>query len=277
MMMKKLYKSLIFVCLAVMLSCSEEAEEVTGDDQEPPPETAIHVPADHATIQAAIDAADDGDSVVVADGIYKGEGNRDIQFRGKSITLVSENGPGATIIDCEGTVDALHIGFNFSSTDESGTVIDGFTVRNGYSAQGSGVLLKSASPTIKNCVFINNIGTVSGGAVRLKASSARFVNCTFVRSSAPVGAAVLMIATSRPEFENCIIASSTGGEVVTCSDTYSGATFTCSDLFGNEGGNWVGCLTDQANDNGNMSMDPMFCDPDAGDFGLQGDSPCVGA
>ena len=61
----------------------------------------IHVPADRPTIQGGIGAASDGDTVLVADGIYTGWGNRDIDLMGKAITVRSENGPENCIIDCE--------------------------------------------------------------------------------------------------------------------------------------------------------------------------------
>jgi len=57
---------------------------------------------DYPTIQAAIDAASDYDVVVVADGNYTGEGNKNLDFGGKAITLRSQNGPEKCIIDCEG-------------------------------------------------------------------------------------------------------------------------------------------------------------------------------
>jgi len=68
-------------------------------------EDTIHVPFDQPTIQAGIIAASDDDTVLVADGIYTGEGNRDIDFLGKLITVQSEHGAESCIIDCEGSED----------------------------------------------------------------------------------------------------------------------------------------------------------------------------
>ena len=272
-MMSGLIRGLVLAGLVLLVyGCGED--DVTGDDSQAT-RSGISVPADQPTIQAAIEAARPSDTVWVADGVYSGAGNRDIMFNGKWVVLISENGPASTIIDCRAEEEDQHFGFSFSSTDESKTVIEGFTIQNGFSAQGSAVSLKSASPTFRNCVFYNNAGTVSGGAVRCKAASPRFVNCTFVANSAPVGATILLIATANPEFENCIVSLSTGGEAVTCSDTFSSATFRCSNIFDNEGGDWVGCLSGQESVNGNMSLNPMFCEPEAEDFGLQSESPCA--
>lgn len=75
-------------------------------------ETAVmrHVPTEYPSIQLGIDAASNGDTVILSDGIYTGNGNRDINFNSKSITVTSENGPDNCIIDCEGKDGGLFSG-----------------------------------------------------------------------------------------------------------------------------------------------------------------------
>ncbi len=90
----------------------------------------IRVPWNYPTIQQAIDAAQTGDTVLVSDGIYTGEGNKNLDFKGKKITVTSLNGPASTIIDCEGSGRA----FYFHSGETPDSVLSRFTIRNGAPA-----------------------------------------------------------------------------------------------------------------------------------------------
>jgi len=79
-----------------------------------------------------------GDIVVVADGVYTGPGNRDLNFNSKLITVRSEFGPENCIIDPNGTPSEPHRAFYFSSLENNGAVVDGFTIRGGYAEEFGG-------------------------------------------------------------------------------------------------------------------------------------------
>ena len=70
---------------------------------------------DAPTIAAAVDSADySNDIIELADGIYTGEGNRDVQNLGKWVMIRSQSGdPEACIIDCQGSAEDRHFGFRF--------------------------------------------------------------------------------------------------------------------------------------------------------------------
>lgn len=114
----------------------------------------IRVPSDQPTIQAGIDAAAPGDVVEVANGVYSGPGNRDIDFRGKEIILRSSNGARKCTLNCVGESGSRHRAFYFHKGEAESSVVDGFTIVNGYADQNGGAIrLVGASPTIRNCVF----------------------------------------------------------------------------------------------------------------------------
>jgi hypothetical protein len=131
------------------------------------PADTILVPADQPTIQAGIDAAVNGDTVLVADGTYTGDGNRDIDFLGKAITVRSEHGPERCIIDIQGSETDQHRGFIFQTGERRDAVLQGFTIRGGnlVSGQesGAGLECRYSSPTIRENLITGNLAMFGGG------------------------------------------------------------------------------------------------------------------
>ncbi len=357
----------------------------------------------YATIQAAIDAADSADVIELADGVFRGDGNRDISYRGKAITVRSQSGnPEDCVIDCEGSADDMHYGSIFANGETATSVLEGLTVRGAYGVTGSAVVCSDASPTIYNCRFEENRAEV-GGAIYCSHASPAMLNCVFVADSASASGGAIASAHGSPHLRDCtftqnwageaggaircfydegtvladltliqnragevgggmsledvtlmqvsgciltendaaggggihtagdvsisfttlaentaelagaaimhlggplnvtnctlsdnaspyaaglsvggsgrvivsqtIIAFASEGLAVLCAGTAS-IQLTCCDLYGNAGGNWTSCIEDQRDAYGNLSADPLFCDPEQGDYSLARTSPC---
>jgi len=178
----------------------------------------IHVPAEQLTIQSGIDAAQNGDTVLVDDGIYKGEGNVNLDFKGKRITLKSKNGADATVIDCEKKLETR--GFIFQNEETDASVLDGFTIKNGNQKFGGGIYLITSSPIIKNCVIDSNQSIPGGGGgIDCNHSDPIIIDCRITRN---FGGGIFIIGNSehkgvilkepltQPTLKNCTIAENTG-------------------------------------------------------------------
>lgn len=170
---------------------------------------AIHyVPGDYATIQAAIDASQDSDTVILAPQTYTGIGNRNISFKGKKITVSSTDPQdagvvAATVIDCQGAAR----GFVFNMAEGADSKLMGVTIKNGYSFLGGGIYCyNNSSPLISNCVIVSNSGGF-GGAITCAnpGSSPRIVNCQIKANSAMVGGGGIYCNGASPTVEGCVI------------------------------------------------------------------------
>jgi predicted outer membrane repeat protein len=189
----------------------------------------VHPDGVTGTIQDAIDILDSGDTIIAKPGTYKGPGNRGIDFEGKAITLRSEGGAEATIIDCEWGDPA----FSFHSGEGSNTVVDGFTmtrapgciVCSGSSptivnciltgnvgGQGGGIYCNQGSPTIVSCLIHDNVATEGGGIFCVNYSDPVIVLCTIYTNLADYGAGIYCWGYSDPIIAGCWITLNTAGD-----------------------------------------------------------------
>jgi hypothetical protein len=178
----------------------------------------IRVPADQPTIQAGIDGASIGDTVLVAPATYTGPSNKNLDFRAKNIVLRSESGPNATIIDCEG----VGRGFFLAGGLTNAAVISGVTVINGNSGAGNegggGMIVLGCSPTIVDCNFADNwarstSNSGGGGGIAFYSSFSAVSRCSFMRNEAqgdplPIGGAVAA-QSSQLAVTDCIFSDNT--------------------------------------------------------------------
>ena len=217
----------------------------------------LFVPSEYKTIQAAVDDANDSDTVIVADGTYTGNGNRDIDFKGKAITVMSETGPENCIIDCQGGPPPKQpgCGFIFTKGEDANSVLDGFTITNGYNGCGSGfgrcgaIRCLKSSPTITNCIIRDNIGTAGGGIFCEFKSSPTIINCIIIGNKARgngLGCGICCTAWSSPTITDCIISGNSakrGGGIycgVESSPTITNCTISGNSAFESGGGLYCG-------------------------------------
>jgi hypothetical protein len=203
------------------------------------------------------------DTVLVADGIYTGLDNKDIDFSFKNITVRSVNGPESCIIDLQND------GRGFLMLWGETSVIDGFTIMNGFStSNGVGVACWWCSSIISNCIIKNNSGPQWGAGIDIRPSSAHseIINTIFSGNHTTTGGSAVSIYQGTATITNCTFVGNTGGRSViagTANTTITnsivwnnrdrsnnlatiGGIVTFSDV---EGGNEI---------DGNIDSDPLF-------------------
>ncbi len=147
-----------------------------------------------------------------------------------------------------------------------------------HAANSGGVLACGAGPVVlEECVFLGSRNAVSssltGATVRV-AGSVEIRGCSFVGTT--LGGDLALQPGAAVVVANTIVAFSVAQQPrVLCSDSPPNIEVSCTDVFGNAGGDWSGCLSGLEGETGNLSADPLFCGLPADDLHLDGTSPCV--
>lgn len=257
---------------------------------------------DFPTIQAALNVAQDGDVVMLEDGVYRWPGNRDLEIY-TDVVIRSVNGAEDCIIECDGSEAEPHRAFILQ--DEADPTIIGLTVRNGWHLEGGAARLGFGHYQFIDCVFMENAAGSGGGAFQVEdggvlmlercvfshntaadrggailgttGAEIQVSETTFVRNGAPLGGALYLESGATLDVQQSVLAFGLQGGAY--ADNYGGgASFSCTDVFGNRGGDWTGGMGAPGAD-GNLCVDPLLADPmaDFPDVGLALASPCRAA
>ncbi|MCK4653831.1 MAG: right-handed parallel beta-helix repeat-containing protein [Candidatus Cloacimonetes bacterium] len=162
--------------------------------------TIINIPDDYPTIQQGINATVDSDTILVADGIYAGNLNKNLTWNGieKHIIVKSENGFENCVIDCESDGRA----FNFNQTSQDTTdIIEGFTIMNGlvyfYEHNGGAIYCHSVSPKVQNNKLFDNVASDgAGGGIYIKFGSPIVRDNVIISNNAECGGGIYCSSSS---------------------------------------------------------------------------------
>jgi hypothetical protein len=149
-------------------------------------------------------------------------------------------------------------------------------VGNTATTGGGAVLFKFGSTgQFHDNLVAGNVAEGNGGGILVSASSPEISRSTVAGNSAAQGGGVFVAGSSEPVFDRVIVAMNTGAGGIVCESTGSQPSFSCTNAFGNEGGDYGGQCADPTGSDGNFSEDPKFCNGEAGDYALCSTSPCA--
>lgn len=182
----------------------------------------------------------------------------------------------ATLTGCSFSDNTADCGSGVFCRASSPTITDCVFAGNEADYHGAGIYsFDGACPAVSYCVFCGDSAGYDGAGVCCHDTPFTLTHCTFCGNSAGrQGGGIRLAACPCATLENTIIAFGIQGEAVS-GDPYSSAALSCCDICGNCDGDWVGCIEGGSGVNGNISLDPLFCDAPGGDYSISMYSPCA--
>ena len=225
-------KSLICAVTVLAVSTAQAGVVIHVDAANCPGPGDGSVRDPYCSIQTAIDNAVDTDEIVVAPGTYF----EAINFMGKAVWLHSSDGPGVTVIDSQQMGSVV----TCDSGEGPDTVLEGFAITGGTGtdpgdgfSRGGGIMNLGTSPTVTNCMFLENSADFGSAMFNFDSSSPSVTDCTFSANTAGFfGGGVYNNLNSNPTVTNCTFSGNTanfGGGMFNfdgSSPTVTSCTFT---------------------------------------------------
>ena len=233
-----------------------------------------------ATIQKGIDTASDGDTVLVATGTYI----ENINFNGKNIAVIGEDRE-TTIID--GYQNGPVVTFNQSYY--SSTKLSGFTIKNGYNSDGGGIFIwEDANPTISDLIIKENTAQNGGG---IYSRGGGYLNNILIidninqafDAGTPKGSGIFFCCGNSRLIDKLTLINNTvwNNNNLTIKNSIIINEQISTPIFDGDLPNVIysnlsETIEISGDGMGNINVDPLFCDPENGDYTLADNSPCVG-
>ncbi|MCA9467787.1 MAG: hypothetical protein KC643_20395, partial [Nitrospira sp.] len=182
----------------------------------------LYVPTQYRFIQDAIDAAQDGDEVVVGPGMYANPRDKNLDFLGKTIIVRSARGPQETIIDCQQSGRGVH----FQNLETSESIFQGFTIQNCKANSGprggAAILIDgSSSPTILNSIFLKNSSIYDGAGLAIYGQNVHIGNSVFKENISDSYGGGLAVIGDYTTIDRCQFSKNTaksGGGLISTGD-----------------------------------------------------------
>lgn len=263
-------------------------------------ELFVH-PGGSNTIQDVIDQAGSGDTIYLMPGVFSGPGNADLEV-GIDLTIISNEFTDPAIIDCQGSSADPRCGVRILGGN---VALEHLIISNGHADQGGAVQILGGTVLLNHCRLEDCTAETEGGAIFVQAAQTLTLDhvlcagsqagsrggavsidsldqldvtsCTVVGHGGPVpldGTAIYAAGPTAINITSSLFALGGQGTLIAAAEAT--LDLSCTDIYGNLGGDWVGNLAGLDLINNNLCTDPMFCQVAAGDFQLAYASPCLG-